>query len=63
MNEVTIKNKFSISLINDLLNELQGSKLFSKLDLRSGYHQVCINEDDMKKKMYFKLTKKIMNSR
>ena len=52
MNEVTIKNKFSISLINDLLNELQGSKLFSKLDLRSGYHQVCINEEDMEKNVF-----------
>jgi hypothetical protein len=59
MNEVTIKNKFSISLINDLLNELQGSKLFSKLDLRSGYHQVCINEDDMKKKCILNSPKKL----
>jgi hypothetical protein len=59
MNEVTIKNKFSISLINDLLNELQSSKLFSKLDLRSGYHQICINEEDMEKKCILNSPKKL----
>ena len=38
LNEVTIKNKYPLPMINDLFDQLQGSKVFSKIDLRSGYH-------------------------
>ena len=42
LNEVTIKNKYPLLMINDLFDQLQGAKVFSKIDLRSGYHQLKI---------------------
>ena len=44
LNEVTIKNKYPLPMINDLFDQLQGAKVFSKIDLRSGYHQLKIRE-------------------
>ena len=38
LNEVTIKNKYPLPMINDLFDQLQGAKVFSKIDLESGYH-------------------------
>ena len=38
LNEVTIKNKYPLSMINDLFDQLQGAKVFSKINLRLGYH-------------------------
>ena len=49
LNEVTIKNKYPLPMINDLFDQLQGAKVFSKIDLRSGYHQLKIREQDIPK--------------
>jgi hypothetical protein len=49
LNEVTIKNKYSLPRIDDLFDQLRGACGFSKIDLRSGYHQLKIRECDIPK--------------
>jgi hypothetical protein len=49
LNEVTIKNKYPLPWIEDLFNQMKGASVFSKIDLRSGYHQLKIRESDIPK--------------
>ena len=47
LNKLTIKNKYRLSRIDDLLDQLRGAVVFSKIDLRSGYHQIFIKPEDV----------------
>ncbi|GJW25982.1 putative reverse transcriptase domain-containing protein [Tanacetum coccineum] len=47
LNKLTIKNRYPLSIIDDLFDQLQGSSVYSKIDLRSGYHQLGIKEEDV----------------
>ncbi|GJV08726.1 putative reverse transcriptase domain-containing protein [Tanacetum coccineum] len=49
LNKLTIKNRYPLPIIDDLFDQLQGSHYFSKIDLRSGYHQLRVHEDDIPK--------------
>ena len=49
LNRVTIKNKYPLPSIDDLFDQLQGAQVFSKIDLRSGYHQLKIKGEDIPK--------------
>ena len=49
LNSVTIKNKYPLPRIDDLFDQLRGASVFSKIDLRSGYHQLRIREQDVVK--------------
>ncbi|GKD38484.1 putative reverse transcriptase domain-containing protein, partial [Tanacetum coccineum] len=49
LNKLTIKNSYPLPMINDLFDQLQGSRYFSKIDLRSGYHQLRVHEEDIPK--------------
>ncbi|GKF52256.1 putative reverse transcriptase domain-containing protein, partial [Tanacetum coccineum] len=51
-NKLTVKNHFPLPRIDDLFDQLQRSQFFSKIDLRSGYHQLRVDEDDIPKTMF-----------
>jgi len=49
LNKLTIKNKYPLPRIDDLLDQLRGAVVFSKIDLRSGYHQILVRPEDVQK--------------
>ncbi|XP_050908927.1 uncharacterized protein LOC127122669 [Lathyrus oleraceus] len=49
LNKVTIKNRYPLPRIDDLMDQLVGACMFSKIDLRSGYHQIRVKPDDIPK--------------
>nr|GEU28748.1 putative reverse transcriptase domain-containing protein [Tanacetum cinerariifolium] len=49
LNKLIVKNRYPLSRINDLFDQLQGSRVYSKIDLRSGYHQLRVQEEDVPK--------------
>ncbi|GJV47678.1 putative reverse transcriptase domain-containing protein [Tanacetum coccineum] len=49
LNKLTVKNRYPLPRIDDLFNQLQGSSVYSKIDLRSGYHQLRVREEDIPK--------------
>jgi hypothetical protein len=49
LNEVTIKNKYPLPRIDDLFDQLKGTCVFSKIDLKSGYHRLKIRASDIPK--------------
>jgi len=49
LNKVTIKNQYPLPRIHDLMDQLVGAEVFSKIDLRSGYHQIRVKAEDISK--------------
>ncbi|KAJ9561205.1 hypothetical protein OSB04_006365 [Centaurea solstitialis] len=49
LNKLTVKNRYPLPRIDDLFDQLQGAAWFSKIDLRSGYHQLKVREEDVHK--------------
>ena len=52
LNQVMVKNRYPLSRIDDFFDQLQGASVFSKIDLRSGYHQLRIKEEDSSKSAF-----------
>ncbi|XP_058189218.1 uncharacterized protein LOC131306809 [Rhododendron vialii] len=53
LNQVTVKNRYPLPRIADLFDQLRGATCFSKIDLRSGYHQLRIREEDIAKTAFY----------
>ncbi|GJV58993.1 putative reverse transcriptase domain-containing protein, partial [Tanacetum coccineum] len=49
LNKLTVKNRYPLPRIDDLFDQLQGSSVYSKIDLRSGYHQLRVHDKDIPK--------------
>ncbi|GKF17017.1 hypothetical protein Tco_0061935 [Tanacetum coccineum] len=53
LNKLTIKNRYPLPRIDDLFDQLQGARYFSKIDIRFGYHQLRVHDDDISKTLRF----------
>jgi hypothetical protein len=49
LNKITIHNNYPLTHIDDMLDQLNGEKCFSQIDLKLGYHQICITNEDVEK--------------
>ena len=54
LNKVVVENKYPFPRIDDLFYQMRGEKVFSKIDLRSSYHQVRIKDEDIHKTIFRK---------
>jgi hypothetical protein len=52
LNKVTIKNRYPLPRIDDLMDQLVGAEVFSKIDLGTGYHQIRVKAEDMSKTVF-----------
>ncbi|GJY38823.1 putative reverse transcriptase domain-containing protein [Tanacetum coccineum] len=52
LNKLTVKNRYPLLRIDDLFDQLQGSRVYSKIDLRSGYHQLRVRTEDISKTVF-----------
>nr|GEX89715.1 putative reverse transcriptase domain-containing protein [Tanacetum cinerariifolium] len=65
LNKLTVKNRYPLPRIDDMFDQLQGSRVYSKIDLRSGYHQFRVREEDIPKTAFrtrLNLPKQILNA-
>ncbi|XP_019462958.1 PREDICTED: uncharacterized protein LOC109361884 [Lupinus angustifolius] len=53
LNKVTIKNKYPLPRMDDLMDQLRRAIVFSKIDLRSGYYQICVKLEDIRKTTFW----------
>ena len=55
LNEVTIKNRYPLPRIEDLFDQMRGARVFSKIDLRSGYHHMKIRSSDIQDGFHYQI--------